>query len=122
MKNSKSTLVTVIIAVMLVVIDAGLYLIYKPGFMILSGVLAAYGYFRGAADFRRWLCKEPPLTPADLPDANGKFFDWEKEERNWDSKRGLAPATHEAEASDPLTDNQLLDAIMDELREAPAEA
>lgn len=58
MKNGKATFVTLIISVMLLAIDIGLYKLWSLGFLALTGTLAAYGYLRGAFDFRRWLTKE----------------------------------------------------------------
>ena len=51
---------------MLAVIDAGLFKLSMPAFVILTGALAVYGYFRGSADFCSWLRKEPQLDPASL--------------------------------------------------------
>lgn len=49
MIKSKTTFVTILIALMLAIIDAGLFKLCMPAFVILTGALALYGYFRGAA-------------------------------------------------------------------------
>ena len=80
MNKTKSTFVTIIIAVMLAVITAGLYKLFLPGFIAITGALAAYGFFHSASDFNRWLRKEPPLTVAELPGGRpDAFYDWEKD-------------------------------------------
>lgn len=66
MNRGKTVLVTVIIAALVAIIDAGLYLLASPGFTILTGALAVYGFIRGAEDFGRWLNgagKPTPVTP-----------------------------------------------------------
>ena len=66
MSRGKTVLVTVIIAALVAVIDLGLYLLASPGFVVLSGALAVYGFIRGAGDFGRWLDgagKSAPVTP-----------------------------------------------------------
>ena len=76
MNKGKAVFVTVIIAAMLVVIDIGLYILCTPGFIVLTGTLALYGYFRGAGVFRRWLAKDeaPAMKPVNVPQ------EWEKED------------------------------------------
>ena len=72
MKNGKATFVTLMIADMLLVIDVGLNRLWSPGFLGITGALAAYGFIRGSFDFRHWLTKErdtgediapPSITP-----------------------------------------------------------
>lgn len=83
MNKGKSVFVTVLIAAMLVLIDIGLYIISKTGFVVLTGALAVYGYFRGAGDFWRWLAKEDKhpaaMKPVEIPQGR-KAFDWQEEE------------------------------------------
>ena len=83
MSKGKSVFVTVLIAAMLVLIDIGLYIISKTGFVALTGTLAVYGYFRGAGDFWHWLAKEPPakcvpvIEPVNIPKHDDhRAFDW----------------------------------------------
>lgn len=57
MKLGKAIFVTVLIAVMLAAVNACLYVLSMPGFAILTGVVAAYGFLRGAVDFCNWLRK-----------------------------------------------------------------
>ena len=65
MRNGKATFVTLLMAVMLIVIEVGLYTIWNTGFLIIAGILAVYGFIHGAFDFRSWLRNEP--DPAILP-------------------------------------------------------
>ena len=85
MNKGKTVFVTVLIAVMLVLIDIGLYILSKTGFVVLTGSLALYGYLRGAGDFRRWLAKEPTakavpvIEPVSIPNRN-KVYDWSQDD------------------------------------------
>lgn len=82
MKNGKATFVTLIIALMLLVINLGMNKLWNPGFIGLTGALAAYGFIRGSIDFRHWLTKErdmeaditPPSVTPPLP-ASREWFD-----------------------------------------------
>lgn len=87
MKNGKATFVTLIIALMLLVINLGMNKLWNPGFIGLTGALAAYGFIRGSFDFRHWLTKErdsaanmsppsitPPL-PASVRPEDRKWFE-----------------------------------------------
>ena len=68
MDRKKSLFVVVLMAVMLLAIDAGLYLLWKPGFAFLTGVFALYGFLHGAVDFRGWLVSEKSnLEPYNAP-------------------------------------------------------
>lgn len=67
MKNGKATFVTLIIAAMLLVIDVGLNKLWNPGFLAITGALAAYGFLHGAFDFRRWLVKERDADASMMP-------------------------------------------------------
>ena len=58
MKNGKATLVTVIIAVMLLVILVGLNRLWSPGFTGITAALGVYGFAHATLDFKRWLVKE----------------------------------------------------------------
>ena len=57
MKLGKAIFVTVLIAAMLAAVNACLYVLFMPGFATLTGVVAAYGFLRGAVDFCNWLQK-----------------------------------------------------------------
>lgn len=99
MNKNKSILVTVIISVMLAVIAAGLFILYMPGFVIVAGSLAAYGFFHSAKDFCGWLHQEPPLEAVGLLTAKpDHFYDWEKDE-------SLEPVS--IEKTDPVTDQDV---------------
>ena len=63
MGKGKSTLVTAIVAVMLALIIAGLYMLKMKACMIMVIALAVYGYISFAGTFCRWLEKEPTLLP-----------------------------------------------------------
>lgn len=68
MNKKKSLFVVVLMAVMLLAIDAGLYLLWKPGFAFLTGAFALYGFLSGAVDFRGWLIAEKGnLEPYNAP-------------------------------------------------------
>lgn len=111
MNKAKSTFVTIIISVMLAVIAAGMYKLFLPGFIAITGALAAYGFFHSASDFNRWLSKEPPLTVAELPGGRPDAF--YNREKDADEKK--APVEF-SEA-----DQQLIDSIVEEMREATAD-
>lgn len=111
MIKSKTTFVTVLIALMLAIIDAGLFKLCMPAFVILTGALALYGYFKGAADFCGWLRSEEPLSTLELPEARPqKFYDREQDR---DSEKETAEFTE--------ADQQLIDSIVEEIWEAPAD-
>ena len=111
MIKSKTTFVTILIALMLAVIDAGLFKLCMPAFVILTGALALYGYFKGAADFCGWLRSEDSLVTLELPEARPqKFYDWEQDR---DAEK------EPAEFSE--ADKQLIDSMMEEAREAQAD-
>lgn len=82
MNKGKSTFVSALVAVMLAVIDAGLYKLYTPGFFILTGIFSIYGYFHSAVDFRRWLCQNDDacedMTPIDVE--NREMYDWRQDD------------------------------------------
>ena len=73
MSKGKATFVTITIAIMLFVIALCLYVIWKPGFFIIFGVFAVFGYFDGFCDFMSWLAgsnkKAEDPTPPDVFDA-----------------------------------------------------
>lgn len=86
MNKGKSVFVTVLVAAMLVLIDIGLYLISETGFVVLTGALAVYGYFRGAGDFWHWLAKETPIAapviePISVPRTSKRdAYDWQHDD------------------------------------------
>lgn len=74
MNKGKSIFVTALVGLMLVLICAGLHILFIRGFFILVGLLAVCGFIHGAADFSRWLCKSkdncnmmPVNFPGELP-------------------------------------------------------
>ena len=89
MKLRKAIFVTFLVAVMLAVIDICFYVLYTPGFAVLTGVMVVYGFLRGAVDFCHWLCKsdlEPKhlaqssYDPDPVTDVVGEVFDWATED------------------------------------------
>lgn len=64
--RKKINFVTVLLAVMLILICAGLFLLYKPAFYVLAGILGVYGFFSAAHDFQHWMAKDAPES-AELP-------------------------------------------------------
>lgn len=74
MNKRKSILVTVIITTMLVVIDIFLYKQSKSGFVLLTGMVTVYGYYRIAVDFCQWLC-----TPEKQQGQPPRFLDPERQ-------------------------------------------
>lgn len=58
----KSIIVTVIVTVMLALIITCLYTLNMSMCMVIVTILACYGYINFAADFYRWLSREPELT------------------------------------------------------------
>ena len=62
MNKSKSIIVTVIFAIMLVAIDAFMLKLWIPGFGIVTGALALYGFLKFTQAFSSWLrADEEPL-------------------------------------------------------------
>lgn len=79
MKNGKATFVTLMIAVMLLLIDAGLNRLWLPGYLGITGALAVYGFIRGASDFRGWLVKERKADREMMPPPLPASRDWMEE-------------------------------------------
>ena len=98
MSKSKSITVTVLCAVMLAVIIAGMYLLHLKAWMILAGLLGVYGYVSCASAFCRWLRQEEPehSTPI-LP---------------------CAVKRREEEPEEEVIDTMAYDDILAEMREA----
>ena len=73
MKLGKAIFVTVLIAAMLAAVNACLYVLFMPGFATLTGVVAAYGFLRGAVDFCNWLQKtdDHPSAAAVAEESDG---------------------------------------------------
>lgn len=68
MNKSKSLIVTILFAVMLAAIDFGFLKIWIPGFGIISGALAALGFWRLAEIFAGWLQGAgEDIDPLELP-------------------------------------------------------
>lgn len=60
MSYAKAVFITSLVEIMLVLIIAGLYMLYPKAFSIAVAILACYGFARGTGDFLRWVQKEPP--------------------------------------------------------------
>ena len=111
MNKGKSTFVTALIAVMLGVIDIGLFRLYTPGFYILSGLFAAYGFIHGMVDFRRWLCKNTTLH-----DLKPVIFPAEIEAPK---KKTKVPQKEDLKPKEPVkVDEDIIDAVLKELNGA----
>lgn len=68
MNKSKSLIVTILFAVMLAAIDMGLLKLWIPGFGIITGALAALGFWRLAEIFAGWLQgTNDDIDPLELP-------------------------------------------------------
>lgn len=68
MNKSKSFIVTILFAVMLAAIYMGLLKIWIPGFGIITGALAALGFWRLAEIFAGWLQGAgEDIDPLELP-------------------------------------------------------
>ena len=68
MNKSKSLIVTILFAVMLAAIDFGFLKIWIPGFGIITGALAALGFWRLAEIFAGWLQGTgDDIDPLELP-------------------------------------------------------
>ena len=63
MSKGKSVFVTALVAVMLVAIVVGLYLLQSRAYLIIAGLLGLYGYICASFNFYHWLGKEQPLLP-----------------------------------------------------------
>lgn len=63
MSKGKSVFVTALVAVMLVAIVVGLYLLQSRAYLIIAGLLGLYGYICASFNFCHWLGKEQPLLP-----------------------------------------------------------
>lgn len=68
MNKSKSLIVTILFAVMLAAIDMGLLKIWIPGFGIITGALALFGFWKLAEVFAGWLQGAgDDIDPLELP-------------------------------------------------------
>ena len=68
MNKSKSLIVTILFAVMLAAIDMGLLKIWIPGFGIITGALALFGFWKLAEVFAGWLQGDgDDIDPLELP-------------------------------------------------------
>lgn len=71
MSKIKSVVVTTIVFLMLAIITAASFEIYKPGFVIVVGCMASVGFASCAIAFCRWLQKpterkEEPFVPVEV--------------------------------------------------------
>ena len=111
MNKKKSALVTVLIYIMLVLIDLGLFRLYFTGFVILTGLLALYGFIRSFMDFKGWLVQEDPIAPLEMLDApKSRFYDWQQ-----DSADAEEQVSAEASETSVISDNSV-ESILDEFR------
>lgn len=68
MNKSKSLIVTILFAVMLAAIDFGFLKIWIPGFGIITGALALFGFWKLAEVFAGWLQGAgDDIDPLELP-------------------------------------------------------
>lgn len=68
MNKSKSLIVTILFAVMLAAIDMGLLKLWIPGFGIITGSLALFGFWKLAEVFSGWLQgTNDHVDPLELP-------------------------------------------------------
>lgn len=68
MNKSKSLIVTILFAVMLAAIDFGFLKIWLPGFGIITGALALFGFWKLAEVFAGWLQgANDGIQPLELP-------------------------------------------------------
>lgn len=68
MNKSKSLIVTILFAVMLAAIDMGLLKLWIPGFGIITGSLALFGFWKLAEVFSGWLQGAgDDIDPLELP-------------------------------------------------------
>lgn len=93
--RKKITLVTGLVAVMLITICVGLYRLYMPGFYVVGAVLALYGFISAARDFRHWLVKDAPES-AELPPVGfGAHENNKAEQAQEPPKKKKTPIIHE---------------------------
>lgn len=69
MKKGKAIFVTVLVVGLLAAVDACMYVLFIPGFMLLTGAVAAYSFGRGAVDFCNWLRETDPVPVSECPAA-----------------------------------------------------
>lgn len=91
MKKSKTVLVTTLVAAMFSVIYGGLFLLYKPGFTILTILLTVYGFTRGVSDFHSWLNEDAPVKPVTVSHAD-KPIDRAKRPTTYAREQNRRPA------------------------------
>lgn len=111
MNKKKSAFVTTIIFVMLVLIDLGLFRLYFTGFVILTGLLALYGFIRSFMDFKGWLVQEDTIAPLEMLDApKSRFYDWQQDTAEAEDQ----PSDDASEVS--VTSDTSVESILDEFR------
>ena len=120
MNKTKSIVVTVIIAVMLALIDFGLFQLWFPGFVALTGGLAIIGFVAGFIFFGMWLSTPSEAEKQAQDDElmnllapHSKMYDWEKDTEVTAHPSPSTPVV--AEDGSEFT----LGEIMDEYREEP---
>lgn len=124
MNKTKAIIVTIIIALMLALIDFGLFQLWFPGFVALTGALAIIGFVAGFYFFGLWL-SEPPVSDRqdDQNDELMKLLAPHTKMYDWSKDTDPAPAD-QAELDTPVTQEDgafTLGEIMDEYREEPEE-
>lgn len=68
MSKKKAVFVTSIMALMLALIIVGLYLLKYRACMIITCVLAVFGFISCAVVFCHWITQEVPVLPLHMPD------------------------------------------------------
>lgn len=122
MNKTKAIIVTIIIALMLALIDFGLFQLWFPGFVALTGALAIIGFVAGFYFFGLWL-SEPPVSDRqdDQNDELMKLLAPHTKMYDWSKDTDPLPAD-QAEPDTPVTQEDgafTLGEIMDEYREEP---
>lgn len=63
MNRQKSLTVAAIVAVLMVLILTGSYMLKSPVFWILGILFSAYGFICSVSSFERWMERETPMLP-----------------------------------------------------------
>lgn len=123
MNKTKAIIVTIIIALMLALIDFGLFQLWFPGFVALTGALAIIGFVAGFYFFGLWLSEPPKSDKQDdqndelmrLLAPHTKMYDWSKDTDPAPAEQDDSTVPAEQEAGSEFT----IGAIIDEYREEP---
>ena len=123
MNKTKAIIVTIIIALMLALIDFGLFQLWFPGFVALTGALAVIGFVSGFYFFGLWL-SEPPKTDKSDDQTDELMRMLEAHSRVFDGSNSADPTSAEQANTIVPADQKkggefTLGEIMDEYREEP---